>query len=66
MELDKIFGTKADTAFAAQSAVDTASRVPMSVSGVAMEGLRQGANKIMGRDEKKQFRAMEKLLKSFD
>tara|TARA_R110002094_G_scaffold11968_2_gene21885 strand:- start:499 stop:2388 length:1890 start_codon:yes stop_codon:yes gene_type:complete len=66
MELDKIFGTKADTAFAAQSAVDAASRVPLSVSGVAMEGVRRGADKVMGRNEAKQFRAMESLLKSFD
>ena len=65
MELDKIFGSKADTSLAG-IVEGAAANVPTNTTGAVAAAGKFAVNKLLGVDETKQFRAMEKLLKSFD
>lgn len=65
MDLDKMFGTKADTSLMGQvgSAIATD---PTSKSNVVTAAAKGAIDKVRGINQEAQFRAMEALLKSFD
>jgi len=65
MELDKIFGSKEGTSLAG-IVEGAAANVPTNITGAIASAGKFGINQLLGKDEFKQFRAMEELLKSFD
>lgn len=67
IDLDRVFGTKADTSFAGQAreAIETAD-VPTSRRQLFERVGTAAFNKLRGVNQEAQFRAMENLLRSFD
>ena len=65
MELDKMFGSKADTSFSGQIG-EAVSNVPTTMTGAVTNAGKFAINKLLGVDQARQFKAMEELLKSFD
>ena len=65
MDLDKMFGTKADTSLMGQVGTAIATD-PTNKAGVVRAAATSAANKVRGINQEAQFRAMEALLKSFD
>ena len=61
MDLDRVFGTKADTSFAGQ----IGERVPTTKGEMTSAAVRAAANKVRGINQEAQFRAMRNLLNSF-
>jgi hypothetical protein len=64
MELDKLFGTKADTSFAGQVG-ESVANIPSKAEFVK-DTARAAANKVRGVNQKAQFKAMRELLNSFN
>ena len=62
MDLDRVFGTKADTSFAGQ----IGERIPTTKGEMTSAAVRAAANKVRGINQEAQFRAMRNLLNSFD
>ena len=65
MDLDKMFGTKADTSFMGQIGSAIAAD-PTSKTGPIRAAASGAIDKVRGINQEAQFRAMEALLKSFD
>lgn len=61
MDLDRVFGTRADTSFAGQ----IGEAVPTSKGEFVSAAARAAANKVRGINQEAQFRAMRNLLTSF-
>ncbi len=61
MDLDKVFGTKADTSFAGQ----IGEAIPTSRGEMVSAAARAAANKVRGINQEAQFKAMRELLNSF-
>jgi hypothetical protein len=61
MDLDRVFGTKADTSFAGQ----IGERIPTSRGEMVSAAARAAANKVRGINQEAQFKAMRELLNSF-
>jgi len=61
MDLDKVFGTKADTSFAGQ----IGERIPTTKGEMTSAAARAAANKVRGINQEAQFKAMRELLNSF-
>jgi hypothetical protein len=62
MDLDRVFGTKADTSFAGQ----IGERIPTTKGEMTSAAVRAATNKVRGINQEAQFRAMRNLLNSFD
>lgn len=65
MDLDKMFGTKADTSLMGQVGTAIATD-PTNKAGVVRAAATSAANKVRGINQEKQFEAMRNLLKSFN
>lgn len=61
MDLDRVFGTKADTSFAGQ----IGERIPTTKGEMTSAAARAAANKVRGINQEAQFKAMRELLTSF-
>jgi hypothetical protein len=66
IDLDKMFGTKADTSFAGQVAEGIANAPPTTAYQALSATAKAAIKQARGIDQQAQFRAMEELLKSFD
>lgn len=69
IDLDKMFGTQADTSFAGQireAGENVLARQRPGPSEIAVEAARVGIERMRGINTEAQFKAMEDLLKSFD
>lgn len=69
IDLDKMFGTQADTSFAGQireAGENVLARQRPGFSEMAVEAARVGIERMRGINTEAQFKAMEDLLKSFD
>lgn len=66
MELDRLFGTKADTSFAGQISEAIGNAPPTTASQAIGAAARAAANKVKGVNQEAQFKAMRELLNSFN
>lgn len=66
MELDRLFGTKADTSFAGQISEAIGNAPPTTTTQAIGAAARAAANKVKGVNQEAQFKAMRELLNSFN
>lgn len=66
MELDRLFGTKADTSFAGQISEAIGNAPPTTTGQAISAAARAATNKVRGVNQEAQFKAMRELLNSFN